>query len=1573
MTTSNMPSLPPGVFGGAWPGRSPAPCTCPARPLTLPPVAPLAAVRGNLTLMVSEVSWAKKTRRDGDCCVAVKWWGEPGDGGFLWPTCTTKAAPTRRGATTIAYAVTAGPQQLASYLMDMRTLVLDVHTVAPGEPAPTPGCPPLGLAYLHLALAHFETPFCANLPVYDPSDVEVGELAVTLLVSFGVPTAQPSVAASYVSQPAFAHAMLGQSPSSDVLATTGVAPGHMGGMPWVCCGVGGGIGAGAGGAVAAGATSVASSFALNEKLAMFDASLPLLPAADYTVLNFDDGEGSRTARPRTAASQLPPAEPPPAVAPPFEDEGLESAFPPRTRAPPTRARSAQPQRPPATHPSSLASGMPAPSARRARTPHARGVRESQVRGVSEARGEAEHGAEALQATAGILARAQRLRAAMVQSSREACAFARTVGSVRAPPPSAVGATGAAGGGSATEAPSSGDVGLHPPIGGGQHAAAVAADLPDAALLVTAAPVAAAQRCTVAGTGSVAAGGPAPPFHDGVAAAPTSFQAAARSQGNPNARDGGVPYPTVSRSDASVRGGPSLSSLPQGEASPPASAAPPDATAVAPPPMLIELEVDRARIVDVAGAARPLNLYVVCRLCPLIRAASSHGEGAAGAAGGAGRARPMRGQAQSAAAAGAGEGGGDPAECTTFRGTRESDDVLRTDVCWGTATPVFGFRHRAPFSLPVPARPLHEAAAPADGGSAEGASSTGGHYGGRGRRQEMVLEVWAIDDTTQAEELVGLVRLLVSVPVHGARQRYATSVVEGTRPVINPFDITTRGELAMRLRVGTSAQLRASMRLRLAVSTIQVHWRRCRASRLRSVHKHLTQQRARLQQLPPPPPPPSEPPLPPAAPSSKPARAVRPSRSASPPISLSEQRGEGSLLAHAHASHAHAYASHAHAHTSHAHASHEGGRRVLTVEAPTSAWALAVRVGRIEGLRIPPALLLSGGTVDGRSSSKAGGALPHEGVGGAGGRRPATGATEAARLYVYYTLFKEGGVTDAIDGETERVMMDGVDRSDTEGLAEGGGEGVLCSPSFSHEYRATLRTSLSDDSFASFLQAQSASLEVWLAPPSATSVFSHILLGTATASLCGAQNGVQVTCGVVGASGCPHANGELRIGFCIGRGQCDLPLDLPKAIALPMGPSPPLPSCANGALACIDGPATEARAPRGWTSNGLLDHASHAQQPASHAQQPSGAGAIDDDAPRTRAVTGARAGADVVSAEAPAATEALGWGAATSVGVSHAAARAAELEATAMRVSGVDGPGDAPPRTELARLSGCMEELDAVHARLRARLNGADERGAPPSGLPTDGVQAEADGVRGALAAVGTGDVQAMGGASMGVAGCASERALSPAPSIISPWISPAGSLNTSPRASCVMSPRGSLSTSMSCTPANASDSAPGESPGRVEPCADVPMGGLTGTGAVASGGAVAPAGAAAARAGGKPRAFGERLDGILSDLRTQKDAPHHLGRIARILHGSPRSEADGDVGGGMGDEGRVAVAGSDGGGDGSDDATPNSAVHVRRGALALLFDSDSSDDDDFSRWQSQAVVAVEVSAAAGERAAPVRQ
>jgi len=227
--SSALTSLPPGVVGDA---------------------------RGSLTLMVNEIAWSS-SQKEKRCCVRVKWWGEPGEGVLLWPPAESPNVAARRGSSSVTYAVTSSPEQMTRYLHDMRVLVLNLLPAPAGHTSAAMP-PSLGQAYLHLALAHFEAPFCTPLSVYDQANVEVGVLSVTLLVSFGGRTPQPSLAASF--------------DGSHLVDYTGAAA------------------AAAAAAVPLGSCwptslSVASSFALNEKLALFDASLPLLPAADTTILH----------------------------------------------------------------------------------------------------------------------------------------------------------------------------------------------------------------------------------------------------------------------------------------------------------------------------------------------------------------------------------------------------------------------------------------------------------------------------------------------------------------------------------------------------------------------------------------------------------------------------------------------------------------------------------------------------------------------------------------------------------------------------------------------------------------------------------------------------------------------------------------------------------------------------------------------------------------------------------------------------------------------------------------------------------------------------------------------------------------------------------------------------------------------------------------------------------------------------------------------------------------------------------------------------------------------------------------
>ena len=206
--------------------------------------------------------------------------------------------------------------------------------------------------------------------------------------------------------------------------------------------------------------------------------------------------------------------------------------------------------------------------------------------------------------------------------------------------------------------------------------------------------------------------------------------------------------------------------------PAASADVPSPSPIPAPPLLVELQVDRARIVGISGESRPLNTYVICRLCPIMR----------------------RGTAQAEAKSAGRACGDDVADGDVMIQSASAPldgHVIRTSVCWGTSSPSYGFVHLEPL-----------------GPSAQNT------------KQEIVLEVWSINDDASAETLVGLVRAMVSVPSASTEPQHSTTVMNGPQAVVNPFDIMTRGELTARVRIGTHAQLQEDARRQLAASTIQ---------------------------------------------------------------------------------------------------------------------------------------------------------------------------------------------------------------------------------------------------------------------------------------------------------------------------------------------------------------------------------------------------------------------------------------------------------------------------------------------------------------------------------------------------------------------------------------------------------------------------------------------------------------------------------------------------------------------------------------------------------------------------------
>ena len=169
-----------------------------------------------------------------------------------------------------------------------------------------------------------------------------------------------------------------------------------------------------------------------------------------------------------------------------------------------------------------------------------------------------------------------------------------------------------------------------------------------------------------------------------------------------------------------------------------------------------------------------------------------------------------------------------------------------------------------------------------------------------------------------------------------------------------------------------------------------------------------------------------------------------------------------------------------------------------------------------------------------------------------------------RIYLFCSLFGDGAVATPVHGETPAVCLGGGDNESAVASArrEGnGGEARLGDGAqdgafgarFDHELRATLKTTLPDEAFRSFLQTQLATIELWRAPPAAkdrSSLFDHVLLGTASASLCGAESGVQLVCGVRPGSADALAVpslADVHVGLRISKGrfESESPLELPR--------------------------------------------------------------------------------------------------------------------------------------------------------------------------------------------------------------------------------------------------------------------------------------------------------------------------------------------------------------------------------------------------------------------------------------------
>lgn len=686
---------------------------------------------------------------------------------------------------------------------------------------------------------------------------------------------------------------------------------------------------------------------------------------------------------------------------------------------------------------------------------------------------------------------------------------------------------------------------------------------------------------------------------------------------------------------------------------------------------------------------------------------------------------------------------------------------------------------------------------------------------------------------------------------------------------------------------------------------QVHWRRCRSARLRQRHhmevatRAAALENARTANV-------AVPaamaaPSAPAGPPPAPAERSDPPEPTTPSATAARLRREALAIA------------------------------PVEVEAPTSSWTLAVRIVRAQRVLVPRASLE---TADGTMAA-------------AGG----------ARLYVYYSLFgSSSGVATSVHGETRHVLLEPLrdsqgDAAHGDDVLEGSaGNGVdddkvACTARFDFEHFATLRTTLGDEAFRSYLQAESARLELWLAPDAtSTSPFSHTLLGTSTASLCGAESGVQITCGL---QGCPkmvqprgphlleagedlngstsHA-GELRVAFCVGRGRCDVPLDLP-----PVALSSPAALAASTADADAADPTLGASGiAAAATSQSSLDgsfprfpeHTPPRELPP-HDEPIAAAKAV-----AAAAVAAARrplfgvSGALQVAAVAADTLATLGREHVLDQAPRSDDARVAEGgapfgtdELAGMISDDDDGDGELP---SLSSLSGCLEELEHVNARLQARLAGGDYGGgvsAGGEGAAEEGAGREVEAAAGGTDAPRTGFAQAerssapadssRGGAAIDAGAAAHPQtgmpyhASEPSPregpadgssetvvhgplteewpnaaedaasvGTISPWISPAPSVHASPPAS----PRapgfrmGSPPPPTSPLPP-AQTATPGRSPLLASPFANL------------------PASISAPSSTSKPNGL-SRLDAILASVHTAKAmGPRNVGRIARILNG----------------------------------------------------------------------------------------
>ena len=919
----------------------------------------------------------------------------------------------------------------------MRVLVIDVVECEPDQLSSLNKATMLhGHAYLHLAMVKFEEPFAMDLAVYDNQSMEVAQLSISLSVTFSVPSLRQSCDESAEESSAYGRVAAGDTYPSQLSEDDGgdwSTLERMAGKP---------IGRRVRRARAQELSDLSSSFILNEKRALFDASLPLLPQPGDSSSSADDplahlGSESAHVVSRTHEQGNPHG---------TEALGRTDRQSEGARAPQRwdEARMTEPQRACVTGEGLMPSSQPEPMNPPCGSSHWASTR-SPVQGLQHRQGRkvgrpsrshrakpeggvgAALSCELLAQTCQILQRATQLRATMVSSAQASsmqatqAAKERLLAARRDSAAMPVGLVREAAG-----APFA-DSRLQ--ASGGMHCLAVPtpAHSRDEDLLEElffsrpgrpsfGLKVDACQESPCVAPPSASAPSPMDPEYAlPPRAAAVEGQSAQATVVTPLPLAGDAPEPTEGTASSGT-----ASSVMRGlQGSLPPGPEPPDAVPSPPMPsrdhgpdaaceerLHIDLEVERARILDENGAPQTLNTYVVCRLCPLLL-------------------------------------GDDGNPGTTTRGSCERGQ-LRTDVCWGSSTPQYRFKHVAPLSTAVSQGPS------------------------RGGEQDLILEMWSLADDTQAEDLVGLVRCRVRLAPGLDAQVYATSLLdEGrARPIVNPFDVSTRGELGVRLRVGTPAQLRRSLRLKLAVATIQLHWRRVRNARLARLAGHTVAAKDRAM-------------------GGRVARAA-PMLTASPGSAVS-RKATARVVAEPARQPALAAPSPL------------DGRSVAD---SLTAWTFAIRLVRATGIDV-------WGSLAAHQSDD-----------------------EEGQLYVHYRVFGQGSVTTAVFGETEAVP-------------------VSADARFSCERRVTIYTRLPEDAFLSFVQAERASLEVWWAPSrrELPNIFRHVLVGTSAASLCGAEDGVQVTCGVHPCSASGDTMGELRVAFSLAKGPCEapcIPLDLPPA-------------------------------------------------------------------------------------------------------------------------------------------------------------------------------------------------------------------------------------------------------------------------------------------------------------------------------------------------------------------------------------------------------------------------------------------